>query len=200
MSKIERGNSNQPQSNTPPRQRAGKSVVDEFSKRLKHEKKSPSSKSSELPQSATTDLSLKPRPVPDNVFIVNNLININYQYESDQQQFKVPDYWQAPEEMKKNFKGDCEDFAILKYDALLERGVSEDRLDLAYAKLGDQAHLVMLYQGHDGHTHVLDNAVKEIETIEQREDLSVLVRFKMKDVIYGKDGWLKVLEQIRSKN
>ncbi|MCK5894244.1 MAG: transglutaminase-like cysteine peptidase [Endozoicomonadaceae bacterium] len=138
--------------------------------------------------------------IPDQVFMVNNLVNKNYRYAQDSVQFNAADYWQTPAEMKQNMAGDCEDFALLKYQILQERGVSEDRLSLAYGKLNGEGHLIALYKDNDGHDHVLDNADNNISTIEERDDLQVLVRFKMSDVSFGKDGWLKVLEKIRSSS
>lgn len=131
--------------------------------------------------------------------MVNNMVNKNYKYVRDSRQFQATDYWQTPEEMKQNMAGDCEDFALLKYQILQERGVSEDRLSLAYGKLNGEGHLITLYKDNEGHEHVLDNAASDIQTVEERDDLRVLVRFKMEDVSYGKDGWLKVLEKIRSR-
>lgn len=139
------------------------------------------------------------KPVPDQVFMVNNVVNRNYRYVRDSQQFQATDYWQTPEEMKQNMAGDCEDFAMLKYHILKERGVSEDRLSLAYGKLNGKGHLIALYKDNDGHEHVLDNAVRDIRTVEERDDLQILAQFKMSDVSYGEHGWLKILEKIRSR-
>lgn len=139
-------------------------------------------------------------PVPDQVFMVNNLVNKNYHYVRDDRQFDAADYWQTPAEMKENMAGDCEDFALLKYQILKERGVSEDQLSLAYGKLNGEGHLITLYQDNDGHQHVLDNADNDISTVENRDDLQILVHFKMSDVSFGEDGWLKVLEKIRSSS
>ncbi|WP_211824552.1 transglutaminase-like cysteine peptidase [Kistimonas asteriae] len=172
--------------------------ADEFSRYL--------GKDQEPPAEPSPSAISKPRsgnqaakPVPDQVFMVNNMVNNNYQYVRDSRQFNATDYWQTPDEMKQNMAGDCEDFALLKYQILQERGVSEDRLSLAYGKLNGEGHLITLYKDNEGHEHVLDNAASDIRTVEERDDLRVLVRFKMDDVSYGKDGWLKVLEKIRSR-
>ncbi len=132
--------------------------------------------------------------------MVNNLVNKNYRYALDSQQFQTTDYWQTPAEMKQSKTGDCEDFALLKYEILLKRGVNEDQLTLAYGKLNGEGHLVTLYKDNDGHEHVLDNAASDIRTVEERDDLQVLVRFKMGDVAYGEDGWKKVLAKIRPQS
>ena len=172
--------------------------ADEFSRYLGKDQEPPADSSpSAISKSGQEYQAAK--PVPDQVFMVNNMVNKNFDYVRDSRQFKTTDYWQTPEEMKQNMAGDCEDFALLKYQLLQERGVSEDRLSLAYGKLNGEGHLITLYKDNEGHEHVLDNAASDIRTVEERDDLRVLVRFKMDDVSYGKDGWLKVLEKIRSR-
>lgn len=171
--------------------------ADDFSQQMGKKSEPPANTAPES-ISQTEQNKQKAKPVPDQVFMVNNLVNKNFRYVRDSRQFNSADYWQTPTEMKKNRAGDCEDFAIIKYQILEERGVSEDKLSLAYGKLNGEAHLITLYTDNAGHEHVLDNASSQISTVEDREDLQVLVRFKMSDVSFGDDGWLKVLEKLRS--
>ncbi len=189
---------NTPSESTQNKKPVERKHADEFSRYLGKDQEPPAEASpSAISKSGQGNQAAK--PVPDQVFMVNNMVNKNFHYVRDSRQFQTTDYWQTPEEMKQNMAGDCEDFALLKYQILQERGVSEDRLSLAYGKLNGEGHLITLYKDNEGHEHVLDNAASDIKTVEERDDLWVLVRFKMEDVSYGKDGWLKVLEKIRSR-
>ena len=171
--------------------------VDQFSQHLEQD---PESTINTTPSSATATERGKARPVPDSVFMVNNLVNQNYQYAHDSEQFNAKDYWQTPTEMKEHMSGDCEDFALLKHHILVQRGVSEENLSFAYGRLGEQSHLVTLYKDGDGFEHILDNATSDIRTVEERDDFRLLVRFKMSDVAYGEDGWAKVLAKLRAES
>lgn len=51
-----------------------------------------------------------------------------FQYNSDENDWSMPEYWQTAKESVSTFKGDCEDGAILQYVLLREMGVSIDRL------------------------------------------------------------------------
>ncbi len=179
-----------------------KIVAHDFSKQLNQSNKDQDLKKEISQKNATSqidsaNLKHSAKPVPDQVFMVNNLINQKITYKSDLEQFNVPDYWQSPAEIKNSLQGDCEDFAVIKYDLLMQRGINETQLDLAYGKLNGKAHLVTLYTDNDGNSHVLDNVEKDIQLVEQREDLDILVRFKIKDVVYGENGWIKILDNIR---
>jgi predicted transglutaminase-like cysteine proteinase len=61
---------------------------------------------------------------------VNRAINLAIRPMSDLAQYGVPDLWTAPLETLAAGAGDCEDYAIAKYVALHESGVSDEDLRL----------------------------------------------------------------------
>jgi predicted transglutaminase-like cysteine proteinase len=62
--------------------------------------------------------------------VINRAINLAIQPISDLSQWGVPDRWSAPLATLTTARGDCEDYAIAKYVALREAGVSEEDLRL----------------------------------------------------------------------
>ena len=62
--------------------------------------------------------------------VINRAINLAIQPMSDLAQWGVPDRWSAPLATLTTGRGDCEDYAIAKYVALREAGVTEDDLRL----------------------------------------------------------------------
>jgi predicted transglutaminase-like cysteine proteinase len=58
--------------------------------------------------------------------LLNRAIDIAISPRYDEFQWGVPDLWSAPFETLNSMAGDCEDFAILKYTALLIAGPGKD--------------------------------------------------------------------------
>jgi len=92
------------------------------------------------------------------VGVINRAINMAIAPMSDLAQWGVPDRWSAPLETLTTGRGDCEDYAIAKYVALVEAGVAADDVrlvivrDLALA----QDHAVVAVR-LDGEWTMLDN-------------------------------------------
>ncbi len=92
------------------------------------------------------------------VGVINRAINMAIVPTSDLTQWGVADRWSAPLETLTTGRGDCEDYAIAKYVALLEAGIAADDVrlvivrDLALA----QDHAVVAAR-LDGEWIVLDN-------------------------------------------
>src|SRR6516164_4476768 len=61
---------------------------------------------------------------------INRAINLSIKPVSDLTQYGVADFWSAPLATLSIAAGDCEDYAILKYVALLEAGIDADDLQL----------------------------------------------------------------------
>jgi predicted transglutaminase-like cysteine proteinase len=57
-------------------------------------------------------------------------VNLSIRATSDLSQYGVDDFWSAPLATLEKGAGDCEDYAILKYLALREAGISPDDLRL----------------------------------------------------------------------
>ena len=62
---------------------------------------------------------------------INRAVNLSIKATSDWSQYGVDDFWSAPLATIEKGAGDCEDYAILKYLALREAGVSPDDLRLS---------------------------------------------------------------------
>src|SRR5215813_4246103 len=61
---------------------------------------------------------------------INRAVNLSIRATSDLSQYGVDDFWSAPLATIEKGAGDCEDYAILKYLALREAGISPDDLRL----------------------------------------------------------------------
>jgi predicted transglutaminase-like cysteine proteinase len=66
--------------------------------------------------------------------LINRAVDLAISPTSDEAQWRVPDHWSSPFETLQSGRGDCEDYAILKYLALLEAGVSEDDVKIVILK------------------------------------------------------------------
>jgi predicted transglutaminase-like cysteine proteinase len=62
--------------------------------------------------------------------VINRAINLAIQPMSDFAQWGVADHWSSPLETFLTGRGDCEDYAIAKYVALVEAGVAEQDVTL----------------------------------------------------------------------
>ena len=77
--------------------------------------------------------SLKGQPVKVQLATLNKTINQMVTYADDKEIFGKRDYWATPSEFFKG-KGDCEDFAAVKFWSLLELGFSNDQLRMAIVR------------------------------------------------------------------
>jgi len=78
-------------------------------------------------------------------------------YRTDEDVYKLPDYWATPAEFLIK-SGDCEDFAITKFYALIKLGVSPDDMRIVALKdtIRNLAHAVLVVYMNDN-AYVLDN-------------------------------------------
>lgn len=112
---------------------------------------------------------------------------------------EVANRWSAPHELLGSGRGDCEDFAISKYFALLDAGVPMQRLRIAYALVqlggGDlwRPHMVLVYLAGDevdatARPLILDNLISEVRPASRRPDLRLLFSFGLDGLWAGVDG------------
>jgi predicted transglutaminase-like cysteine proteinase len=66
--------------------------------------------------------------------LINRAVDLAISPVSDDAQWGVPDRWSAPFETLRSSRGDCEDYAIVKYLALLEAGIPRDDLKIVILK------------------------------------------------------------------
>ena len=83
---------------------------------------------------------------------INSDVNASVSYKSDLEQYDKPDYW-----VESGTFGDCEDYALLKRQRLLEAGFARKDLHLAccWVETGEY-HCVLLIRTDNG-WFVLDN-------------------------------------------
>lgn len=80
-----------------------------------------------------------------------------WQYRTDMANYKVADYWATPREFLQR-SGDCEDYAITKFYALIKLGVDPEKMRIVALKdtIRNEGHAVLvLYTNNDA--YVLDN-------------------------------------------
>lgn len=127
----------------------------------------------------------------DQLVRVNDFFN-QIPYSSDQKSWKETDYWATPSEFLSKGRGDCEDFAIAKFFALLELGIPKEKLFLTYAVIDNltQRHMVLAYYEYDGAIPlILDNRTLSIDPESMNHDYIPLYRFNLNNFItYDKDG------------
>jgi predicted transglutaminase-like cysteine proteinase len=68
------------------------------------------------------------------VGLINRAANRAISPVSDTKQWGTPDHWSDPFETLLSRRGDCEDYAIVKYAALLEAGVSRNDVKIVILK------------------------------------------------------------------
>jgi predicted transglutaminase-like cysteine proteinase len=89
---------------------------------------------------------------------VNRAANLAIRPVSDERQWGVADHWSDPFETLLSYRGDCEDYAILKYAALLEAGVPAADVKIVILKnfFPNEYHAVVAARV-DGEWLILDN-------------------------------------------
>jgi predicted transglutaminase-like cysteine proteinase len=90
--------------------------------------------------------------------LLNRAIDIAISSRDDEVQWGVPDHWSAPFETLSSMAGDCEDFAILKYAALLIAGLPKDSVKIIVwrSRLSAEDHAVVAVWV-DSEWMILDN-------------------------------------------
>lgn len=108
--------------------------------------------------------------------LINRAVNLAIRPMRDSAQFGAPDVWQSPLMTFANGAGDCEDYAIAKYVALREAGMSADDLKLVivHDARGDEDHAVTAAR-IDGDWLILDNRKMLLLTDAQTPELKPLI-------------------------
>jgi predicted transglutaminase-like cysteine proteinase len=112
------------------------------------------------PAQKLIDLSLEGAGRSDRarVGLINRAVDLAIRPVSDEKQWGVPDRWSDPFETLSSERGDCEDYAILKYTALLEAGFPKESLKIVVWKnrLPKEDHAVLAVRVDDQWL-ILDN-------------------------------------------
>jgi len=110
---------------------------------------------------------------------VNNYFN-NVRYSSDMKVYKRRDYWATPWEFLGKDKGDCEDYVISKYFALIYLDIDSKKLFFTYVKSTKfkETHMVLTYfETPRSEPLVLDNNNLKIFPASKRKDLIPIYNF-----------------------
>jgi predicted transglutaminase-like cysteine proteinase len=128
---------------------------------------------------------------------INDFINSNFFFEDDITIWGQSDYWATPLEMIGQGRGDCEDFAIIKYVSLRMAGVASGKLRLVYSKARLDglagpvwvAHMVLAYYATpSAEPLVLDNLNGNILPASRRPDLQPIFSFNSDGIFAGVSG------------
>jgi predicted transglutaminase-like cysteine proteinase len=92
------------------------------------------------------------------VGLINRAVDLAITPTSDEAQWGVVDHWSPPFETLQTHRGDCEDYAIVKYVALLQAGLSNDDVKIVILRnlLPKEDHAVVAARV-DGQWLILDN-------------------------------------------
>jgi predicted transglutaminase-like cysteine proteinase len=92
------------------------------------------------------------------VGLINRAVDLAIKATSDQAQWGVEDRWSPPFETLQTRRGDCEDYAIVKYVALLQAGLSPDDVKIVIMAnlLPNEDHAAVAVRV-DGQWLILDN-------------------------------------------
>ena len=128
---------------------------------------------------------------------VNDFINRNISFEDDLSVWQQSDYWATPLETIGQGRGDCEDFAIIKYVSLRMAGIPASKLRLIYVKARlktaagpvQQAHMILAYYATpNAEPLVLDNLDATIRHSSARPDLQPVFSFNSEGIFAGVSG------------
>ena len=128
---------------------------------------------------------------------INDFVNRNIAFEDDRSVWDQGDYWATPLETLGMGRGDCEDFAILKYVSLRRAGIAVDKLRLIYAKATlktpdgpiQVAHMVLAYYASpNAQPLLLDSLEPGILPASKRPDLKPVFSFNSAGIFAGVSG------------
>jgi predicted transglutaminase-like cysteine proteinase len=110
------------------------------------------------------------------VGLINRAVDLAITATSDQAQWGIADRWSPPFETLATHRGDCEDYAILKYAALLAAGVSRDdvKIVILHKVLPDEDHAVAAARV-DGAWLILDDS--KLALVRDTDMVGALPRF-----------------------
>jgi predicted transglutaminase-like cysteine proteinase len=110
------------------------------------------------------------------VGLINRAVDLAIASASDEAQWGVADHWSPPFETLQTHRGDCEDYAIVKYLALLEAGLSRDDVKIVIVRnlLPREDHAVVAARV-DGTWLILDN--RRLALVRDTEMVRSIPRF-----------------------
>ena len=109
---------------------------------------------------------------------VNIWVNTQVRPVSDRTARRVADHWASAGQTLSRRSGDCEDFAILKYQMLAALGISRNDMYLTLARdlVRNADHAVLIVR-HQGRFYMLDNATNELLDASKAHDYRATMSF-----------------------
>jgi len=109
---------------------------------------------------------------------VNHYVNRRVTFEDDERHFGRGDVWSTANETLRSGRGDCEDYAIAKYQLLRSAGFADRNLYLVIVRdLVRRADHAVLVARAAGHMFVLDNGSDEVLDSETITDYRPILTF-----------------------
>lgn len=110
--------------------------------------------------------------------IVNRWANRRIEYAEDMSNYGARDYWATARETLRSGRGDCEDFAILKYQVLASLGFDRSQMFLTLARdlVRNADHAVLVVRLGDRH-FMLDNATDTLLPADVNHDYRPTMSF-----------------------
>ncbi|MCV2884537.1 transglutaminase-like cysteine peptidase [Aestuariibacter sp. AA17] len=138
-----------------------------------------------------THQTLSDSSIDEKIKQINALFNTYLTYKTDIVLWEEEDFWATPLQTIGKAQGDCEDYAIAKYLALLALGVPAEKLRLIYvrAQIGGsrsrifQAHMVLgYYPDLKKPPIILDSLIDDVLPATQRRDLQPVFSFSLEGI------------------
>lgn len=132
---------------------------------------------------------------------INQFYN-EVRYASDMKTYGKSDYWATPWEFLGKDAGDCEDYVIAKYYALLHLGVDSKKLFFTYVYTAKfkEPHMVLTYfKTPRSEPLILDNYNRKIFPASKRKDLIPVYNFNGESLLKAtKTGTGEMIEKKKS--
>ena len=91
--------------------------------------------------------------------LINREVNESVSYKTDSEQYDTPEFWKEAGAF-----GDCEDYALLKREQLIQQGFDEDKIHIATCWINyiadNTGHCVLIVETDKGQ-FILDNNLKD---------------------------------------
>ncbi|MEX8520732.1 MAG: transglutaminase-like cysteine peptidase [Leptothrix sp. (in: b-proteobacteria)] len=150
---------------------------------------------------------------------INRFVNLHIHYGDDIDVWGVDNFWASPVDAIGNGRGNCKEYAFVKYFSLIAAGTPVNQLRLVYVRAsidttrGRQvAHMILAYYpAPDREPLILDNLISEIKPASQRPDLTPIFSFNTNGLWSGLQGnssgdpvlklskWRHIIEQAKAE-
>jgi predicted transglutaminase-like cysteine proteinase len=121
---------------------------------------------------------LRGRDALDRLDAVNRYVNARVTFTDDRRQYRTADLWSSAAETLRRGRGDCEDYAIAKYQMLRSAGFADRDLYLVIVKdLVRRADHAVLVVRSEGRMLLLDNGTDRIADAANAQDYRPMLSF-----------------------